>query len=272
MVSSAPETVPTRQSTDSGSGQGTMSTSRAVDVLFYLMNNEGKGGITEISRALGLSKAVVYRILQTFREKGLVEAGDPPKREYRIGPTAALLGAFAPDPFEGSALHSAAMPHLKRMSEITMETATVSALVGRLAVHVDQVVSQRELRMTVKTYVPRPLTRGASSKAMLAFLDADEQRDIMSEAVPGTAAYPLEDSASLRRELETIRESGVAVSFGERECESAAIASPVWDSAGLVGAISICGPLSRFVPDVVASNKELVIATAEEISTTLRRG
>ena len=65
---------------------------RALDVLLlFSRSHEPSLGVTEIGRRLGLSKAVVHRILQAYKAKGYVEV-DPTTRRYSLGPNAAFLG------------------------------------------------------------------------------------------------------------------------------------------------------------------------------------
>lgn len=249
-------------------GRGTTSAMRVTDVLIFLLENGGTGSISEISRTLGISKTVVYRILQSFLSRDLVEL-NLATREYRLGPTAAALGVLAADPFEQADLQAAAMPHIQRLSEITRETSTVSALVGNYCVHIDQVVSNHEIRMILKTRHPRPLAVGASSRAILAFMNQEQQEHVLDHAIPRLTPGTLADLDVLLRELEVTRKTGVAVSFGEREVGSAAIASPVWKDNDLVGAVSVCGPSVRFTPEAVAANSGHVRDTAQQVTRAL---
>ncbi len=74
----------------------------------------------------------------------------------------------------------------------------------------------------------------------------------------------------LAAELEVIRERGVASSVDEREVGSAAVAAPIFDIRGGVGAcLSISGPAHRFTWEVVEKFERLVKEGAQAISEKL---
>ncbi len=59
---------------------GTGATERVADVLLRFTDGPTTLGVTRVSRELGLSKAVVHRILQSLTGRGLI-AYDPACRE-----------------------------------------------------------------------------------------------------------------------------------------------------------------------------------------------
>ncbi|MGA9747095.1 MAG: IclR family transcriptional regulator C-terminal domain-containing protein, partial [Nocardioides sp.] len=80
------------------------------------------------------------------------------------------------------------------------------------------------------------------------------------------AADPDLDAAALARQVASVRETGYAVSHGERELGASAVAAPVHDDDGRVlGALSVSGPTSRFTADRVPGYVEAVVATAGEL-------
>ena len=72
--------------TEKPRGQTIATVERAADVLNAFTDLDGADtGVTELSERLGLSKAVVHRILSSLRVKGLVEL-DEDSRRYSLGP------------------------------------------------------------------------------------------------------------------------------------------------------------------------------------------
>lgn len=264
--------TPVHEPDDSGATtRGTVSATRVADILIYLLDHGGSGGVSEISRSTGISKTVVHRILQSFRSRELV-IFDQASRQYKLGLVAVGLGGLAADPFEQSRLQEVARPRLRDLSTSTEETATVSSLIGNYCVHIDQVVSTQEIRMHLKTWVPRPLTAGASSKAILAFMPLHRREHILQVAAERNPPDSQGAISELRDTLQQIHENRLAVSFGERETDSAAIASPVFNSADVVvGAVSVCGPAPRFVQEFVNMASPLVLSTAEAVSQLLHK-
>src|ERR1700760_4560507 len=101
---------------------GTESTGRVADVLLLFVEGPSTLGVSRIARELGLSKAVVHRILQSLVGRDMV-AVDPSTREYRLGPAAAALGARA---LRDSDLRTLALPQLRALRDETRETVTLS--------------------------------------------------------------------------------------------------------------------------------------------------
>ncbi|MFA9432019.1 IclR family transcriptional regulator [Egicoccus sp. AB-alg2] len=237
---------------------------RAADVLMlFATADQADLGVTEISRELGLSKAVVHRVLTTLTAKGFVEVVEDSRR-YRLGPAVLSLGVAYLDRIDVRAL---AAPALHRLSEATNETATLSLRYGWERMYVDQVTPDREVKMTVALGRPFPLHAGGSSKAFLAFLPEVEQEEyIAGRKLSALTDRTIVDPDALRRELREVRARGYALSFGERQAGAGSIASPVIDHRGRpVAVISVCGPLERLrdeVDDVVA----VLLSTTADLS------
>jgi DNA-binding IclR family transcriptional regulator len=250
----------------SESGRSVVTIERAADVLFlFAEHDQPTLGVTEISKALGISKAVVHRILSSLRERDLVVA-DLESRRYALGPAVLGLAAAYRERLD---IRMLALETMHRLSDATQETATLSIRNGDARVYVDQVNPDREVRMTVQVGRPFPLHAGSSSKAFLANLpEAERESYLERSALDPLTSNTITDVAVLRRELDQIRAQGFAVSMGERQADAASVASPILDSDGPVAVISVCGPIERF-RDAVAENAGLVVEATRELSSRL---
>jgi IclR family acetate operon transcriptional repressor len=247
---------------------GTESSTRVADVLLCFLDTDDLG-VSEIARRLGLSKSVVHRVLQSLADRHLVQQNQDGSR-YHLGLAAAALGARA---LKSTDLRTASMPILRKLAATSGETATVSALIGRSRVYLDQVLSDQAIRMQVELGVAFPLYAGASSRAILAFADRDLQSEIVwrSTLIRLTAATRT-DPQELQESLDEIRRRGFATSNGERQPGAASIAAPVWDAKSeVVGSISVCGPATRFDEAAMARLSSVVRAAADEVSARLAR-
>ncbi len=230
-----------------GGAQGapTSSVERAAAVLaLFASASKATLGITEISQSLGLSKAVVHRLLGALREYGLIGFEESTRR-YRLGPMALELGLAY---LANVDVRDLARPLLERLCALTGETATLSLRQGWSRVYIDQVNPVNEVRMTVPIGRPFPLHAGSSSKAMLAFLSEVEQEEFFaSQSLDPLTSATVVDAAALRKELAEIRSRGFARSAGERQSGAYSIAAPVLDAeGGVAGVVSVCGPSERF--------------------------
>ncbi len=237
---------------------------RAADVLvLFTRTDQPDLGVTEIAAELGLSKAVVHRVLTTLAAKDLVSVQQETRR-YRLGPVALSLGVAYLDRID---LRDLLLPRLRELSEQTNETATMSLRYGTQRMYVDQVTPNREVKMTVVLGRAFPLHAGSSSKAFLAFLPEDEQtRYLAQHELESLTDRTIVDTERLRAELQQIRTRGYAVSFGERQAGAGSVAAPVLDHRGEpVAAVSICGPLERFQAGAEEA-ASLLVATTRELS------
>lgn len=223
-------------------------------------------GVSEIARQLSLSKAVVYRILQSLVSREFL-SGDPVTRVYRLGPAAVALGIRA---FRDLDMRRAARQPLQRLRDETGETTTLSQRVQMSRVYLDQYESTHEIKMTVEVGRRYPLHAGASSRAVLAYLPAETVDEVLSAGLPALTSETITTVEQLRRRLATTRNTGVAVSREERQSGAASIAAPVFSLDGdPIGAISVCGPVNRFDRSAIKRYSPMVLATAHEISRSL---
>jgi DNA-binding IclR family transcriptional regulator len=243
-------------------GVGTEAAARVADVLLLFAGGPRYLGVSAISRELGLSKAVVYRILRSLvsREMLATDEGVP---GYRLGPAAVALGVSALRGFDARA---AAGPVLRRLRDQTGETTTLSGLIGDERVYLDQFESTHEIKMTVEIGTRFPLHAGSSGKVILAFLPADRREAVLARPRAALTGRTVTDEAALRADLAVIAADGVADSIGERQAAAGSVAGPLFGPDGEVhGSISVCGPAYRFTPEAVERYRALVREAAEEI-------
>jgi IclR family transcriptional regulator, acetate operon repressor len=237
---------------------------RALAVLGVLAEASQPMGVTEIARRVGLPKSVVHYHVSALVRNRYVEAR--PDRRYGLGTAALRLGR---GPSANVELRTRALPHLRALHHDTWETVTLSVVLGQERVFVDQLVSPQEISLTVELGRPLPLHAGASGRAVLAFLPEDAREAMLAQPLERLTRATVIDPARLRALLQTVRETGLGVSHGERQQGVAAVAGPVFDSRGVAGAISVCGPEYRFDGASIERYGALVRTAAAELSREL---
>lgn len=244
-------------------GPGTEAAARVADVLLLFTSGPSTWGVSRIARELGLSKAVVHRILQSLAGRGMVVL-DPVSRGYRLGPAAEALGARA---LRDSDLRTAALEELRELAQASSETATLSTLVPGGRVYLDQVPGSHEITMTVQLGRRFPLHAGSSGKSMLAFLPVRARDELLAGPLAMLTANTVTDPALLRADLDRIRRCGYAASAGERQPDAGSVAAPIFGVSGeVIGAVSVCGPKYRLTGEVVAELAPLVRSASARIS------
>src|SRR5215471_1271537 len=185
---------------------------RALAVLGVLAEASQPLGVTEIARRIGLPKSVVHYHISALVRNRYVEARAD--RRYGLGYAALRLGRGNHTNLE---LRTRALPHMRALHHETWETVTLSVLVGRERVYVEQLVSPQEIKLAVELGRPFPLHAGASGRAILAFLQEDARESILKQPLERLTSQTVTDRAHLRSLLVATRESGVAVSHNERQ-------------------------------------------------------
>ncbi|WP_262379708.1 IclR family transcriptional regulator [Nonomuraea sp. PA05] len=243
------------------------SVERAMDVLLLFGRSSRPDlGVTEIATELDLTKAAVHRILTALRSRELI-ALDPVTRRYSLGHAAIALGRAY---MARTDLRAMAGPELRRLSQQTAETVTLSVRRGDTRLYVDQAVPAQELRMEVSLGIPYPLHAGSSSKAILAFLRPEEvEAYLVRHQLDALTPKTITEPDKLRAELATVRRRGYATSLGERQEGAASVAAPIFDHDGLViAAVSVAGPATRFKPHLQEAAQPL-LETAARLSARL---
>jgi DNA-binding IclR family transcriptional regulator len=246
---------------------GTESADRVADVLLAFAQSDRALGVSEIARCLGLSKAVVHRILQSLASRSIVQPM-PGNSTYSLGPAAIGLGTKAWSQLD---VRSIAAPVLRTLRAQTRETATLSALVGHRRVYLDQYESPQEVKMVVEIGPQYPLHSGASSRAILAFLPEHFAVEALQEL---QGANPHVDAEAFHSRLADVRANGYATSINERKTGAASIAAPFFDAAGhVLGSVSSSGPAFRY--SSTADNEHIahawqVVTAARSITTSLK--
>jgi DNA-binding IclR family transcriptional regulator len=115
-----------------------------------------------------------------------------------------------------------------------------------------------------------PAHTSALGKALLAFAAPEVVEDLVAEELPRLTRRTL-TAAALRRELDAVRERGVARERDEAVLGEASLAAPIFDHAGhAVGAIGVVGETSVILPRAPSAELQAaVIEAARGISREL---
>jgi DNA-binding IclR family transcriptional regulator len=244
-----------------------VSVGRMSAILDYFIANRGDAGVTEVSRATGFSKSVVHRLLGELAAAGFL-AVDEETRRCRLGFKSLQLGLAALSQID---LRRQALPYMRSLRSVTKETVNLSVRVGDRRVYIESMESPQEIRQRVELGRELVLYLGASSKAMLAFLEPAERERVLADAHDKvTAQRRALDTDVLRAELAGIRVRGYAKSLSERQVGAFSVAAPVFDrDERVIGSISISGPISRWRDELTEQYGELLLAEVGMLSRDL---
>jgi DNA-binding IclR family transcriptional regulator len=159
---------------------------------------------------------------------------------------------------------AAAAPIVARLRDQTGETSALYVLRGNLRACVLEMTSLHVLSITQGVGRSEHVSRGASGKAILAFMSEES----VASAMQGLPQGP--NRKRMTEDLAKVRENGFALSRGEVIVGAVAIAAPCFDRSGhVVGSISVAGPEARLNDEWVTRSTRLLVAGASELSLAL---
>ena len=244
---------------DNKEGGGVRAVERAIDILQSFSPEHSALTVPELQRSTGLARPTLYRLLATLAGKGMIRAeGDPQRFSLDYG--AARLSQVWLSRMD---IAVSARPIIERLRDDTGETAALFVLRDGRHFCVLEANSRQALAMSRGLGEMEHLAKGASGKAMLAFLD--ETRALQTIAGDRTIK-----PAIFLADLATIREQGYAISHGEVFVGALAIAAPVFDSAGsVVGSVGLFGPEARLPASKLPNTIKQVMQSAKVLSGAL---
>jgi len=245
---------------------GTQAVLRAISLLKAFTPDRPERGLAELCRAVGLNKTTAYRLLSALESEGLVERA-PSGEGYRLGPELLALGNRA---LRAGELRASGRPELLALAQQSRETATLEVRIGRDVLILDEALGPYVIGSAPSIGTRWPAHATSTGKVLLAHLGQDDLESWLLGPLPTPTRRTLSDPAALRRELQRVRDRGVAVSVEELEPGFVAVGAPVRQAAGdVVAAISVGGPKSRLTPERVSALSREVPAAAERISRRL---
>lgn len=238
---------------------------KGLRVLETLARSSGPRGASELARELEMTRSNVHRTLQTLTAAGFARSSADGSG-YECTLKLFELGSAVMDRVD---VRSAARTHIRDLADRTQETVHLSALDGGEAIYLDKVESPQPVRAYSTIGGRAPAHCVASGKALLARLDTAALDRLLAGGLEAWTERTITDPALMRRELEQVRSSGCAVNRGEWRISVAGVAAAVFDAAGRAEAsIGVSGPVERVLAEE-SRYRELVLATAREISAEL---
>jgi DNA-binding IclR family transcriptional regulator len=237
---------------------------RAIRVLDCFSPEQPELGVRDLARRIGMASSTVGRLLATLEAARVLDR-NPAARTYSLGPRVlAWAGVYT----AALDVRTRARPILEMLRRATRETVSLYVRDGTERVCVERLESHEGIRAVVRVGERMPLYAGASGKALLAFLPAEERKALL-RSVRLTRLTPrtITSRARLERELAAVRAAGHAVSVGERTMAGASVAAPIRGGDGaVVAALNLTGPAERVAGSKLPEYVRRVTAAAAAIS------
>ena len=242
------------------------STLRAFALLERIATAETSPTLEALTRASGLPKPTVHRILRLLMRGGLVQREIHDKR-YVVGQRVCELSLAvqmrSPQRRERQAI-------LARLVDAIGETCNLTMLDGREIVYLERVETSANVRLHMRAGSRVPLHCTASGKLLLAELPPAQVRRLLGRGpLARFTDRTTVDVAMLERELAKVRANGVGTDAGEYLVGSVCLAVPVRDARGrMCAAVAVHGPAPRMTLRKGATFLPAMRRAADEISAT----
>jgi DNA-binding IclR family transcriptional regulator len=235
---------------------------KAVCLLETFRPMGGEFRLTELTVRTGLSKTTAFRLAGELVRLGLLDrSGDV----YQLGGKLFELGSLVPRRLE---LREAALPFMQDLFETTRATVHLGIREGSEVVYIERIHGHDPLPLPSRIGGRLPLSCTGVGKALLAFSEAEVADDLLAQPLPKLTRFSITDPVRLRTAIEQTQVSGLAYEDQEAALGVSCIASPVFDGALAVAALSVAVPRERFRPAHLAP---AVRTAALGLSRVLRR-
>jgi DNA-binding IclR family transcriptional regulator len=150
-------------------------------------------------------------------------------------------------------------PFMQQLVERSQESVYLAIIDrdARCVTYVEGVESPQPVRYMAPLGSPRALYCSAAGRLLLAYADEDwREQYLKSVQLKAVTDRTVTSRTELRKELEKIRKTGLAISVGEAIPGAAGLAAPVFDTNGNVAAALLIGaPVERFERELPSLRK-----------------
>jgi IclR family KDG regulon transcriptional repressor len=186
--------------------------------------------VSQIAEKMDLPRSTAYRYVAALKAHLLVEESSKGPG-YHLGPKILELAAT----MSRRPLREVAMPYLERIGRETGETIILCGFRDHVGVCLEKVEGHHALRVSYELGDIYPLHASATGKAIYAFLEPKERKQIIKEVgLEAFTSTTITDPAVLEKESEKIRKAGFSESHGEAIEGTRGIAAPIFSFSGRV--------------------------------------
>jgi DNA-binding IclR family transcriptional regulator len=236
-----------REMSNDGSEAATATGVKVVDKAIWVLDLFDEGhpewGVSEIADRLALPMSTAHRIVHALETHAfLMRAGS----QFRLGMAAIDLHRRAtPEIIVPPEVRQS----LQRLYRETGETAVLTVFDPRhhCARCVDRLEAAHSLRLSIAVGQLLPPNSGASSKAVIAYLDPEDLDLVLAAPLSQVGPRSITSVRKLRQELLAIRKEGQAFSYEETNVGTWGVSAPILARDGrFVAAIGIAAPTARY--------------------------
>lgn len=238
---------------------------RGLELLEAFSPEQPSLTLSQLSRAIGLSRSSAYRLVYTLAELGFL-ARDPVTKSYSLGARVLKLGFTY---LASQDMVDLARPQLEALRDKTNCSAHFGILDGADVVYLLRAADRNAVTSQVNVGTRLPAYATSLGRAILAEMPAvDVRARFASVAFRQFTKQSPAHTEDLLRLLQQDHARGFAISRSAFESGIASVAAPVFDSHGVVvAAVNIATPESSPSAKLLEGKlKDAVLEAARTIS------
>jgi IclR family pca regulon transcriptional regulator len=248
-----------------GLGRFIGSLEKAFHILETFSGNQGRLGLTELSRLSGVERSATQRVVFTLKHMGYVQQ-DRATRLYSLSPRMLRFGtAF----LMADRVREISEPILRAVNEQCEETVNLTELEGTDVVYVLRFPSHHVVSVNLSVGSILPAYCTAPGRAILAHLSSPDQADILRRsATEKRTPFTQTNPDVIRLILNDVKHKGYCFNNQEAFLGDISVAAPIFDGQGAVAAaVNIAVPYPRWSPERALDElAPLVVTCARQIS------
>ncbi|RWR15580.1 IclR family transcriptional regulator [Paenirhodobacter populi] len=216
---------------------------RALHLLETLAAHPDGVRLSDIARQVGLAPSTAHRLLTTLEQRGFAQF-DTAKTHWHVGRKAFVVGVAYT---RWQSFIAAATPYLRRLRDMSRETANLGVLEDGEVITVAQVESREIIRAIAPPGGRAPVMNSGMGKAIVAtWPDAAIEDLLARHPLRPMTRHSLHSPEAVWQEIALIRARGYAFDNEEFTIGMRCVAAVVWSPAGdPVGALSVSALAAR---------------------------
>lgn len=246
---------------------GTALIGKACDILELVGKAPSELNQIALAEKTSIPRATLYRILAALCARGFLRV-DPVSQNYTLGFN---FLEFAQNTWSGGDLASIASVELRRLRDLTGETAYFAVQQGYHVIALGRFESAHPQRSKAKLGALKPMHCTSQGKSFLAYWSDAQLSTYLQQELQSFTYRTIINPEQLRANLAIIRARGFAIDDEEIVIGTRCVGAPVLDADNRpVAAISVAAPVYRMSSERAEQLGYEIADVARRISAQLR--
>lgn len=242
-------------------------TSRVLDILELLAFSSGGYTLTEIASAIDAPKSSIFPVIHTLLQRKFITI-DKQTSKYTIGINTFAVGSSY---LENLNVLNFITEEMQLIVDKCLETCQLGVLDKDKVLYIAKIDSPEPIRLISSVGKQLPAYCTALGKALLCDYSKEDLKELYPDGLPRHTLSTITDFDALYQQLSDIRETNIAMEFGEITEHIECVAVPIRKDGKVVLSISVSIPSFRATEEKVELIKKLLIPSKNKIENLLNK-